>query len=355
MYQRAVHQAWTPPPNFAMVETGVYRSAYPTLVSVPYLKHIGIKTVVLLSIELLPAPVTRALASTDFMSTADGLRTRKDEGHTVAPIRVVCTADLTGWMDEYSWAKDDFCVSDVQHALDFALQRDFQPVLFTCPTGELQTSVVVGCMRRYQGWTIAAALAECEMFVNISRSVRPSIMSFIEHWDLNEQPVLESDIARRKHELLMRERQHDHHHHNRRKGCSSSNTVTDSDSDNDYTVQSSTVSTSKKSYGDETSSLQQDDSFSTTGKPSSFSSKGGKNDGVSNFSPAAILFAPWYTAALERRETRASEIISARSKLRKPQDPLPIPYERYFGVLNPPSLDERSTFTKESVVEEDDD
>ncbi|KAH9578615.1 Atypical dual-specificity phosphatase Siw14-like [Trypanosoma melophagium] len=342
MYQRAVHQTWTPPPNFAMVETGVYRSAYPTLVSVPYLKHIGIKTVVLLSIELLPAAVTRALASTDAVPIADGLRGKKDEGHTVAPIRVVCTADLTGWMNEYSWAKDDFCVSDVQHALDFALQRDFQPVLFTCPTGELQTSVVVGCMRRYQGWTIAAALAECEMFVNISRSVRPSIMSFIEHWDLNEQPVMESDIARRKHELLMRERQHDHHHHHhhRRKGYSSYNAVTDSDSENEDIISHGTNLGSSSSRGD---------------KPLSISSKGCKSDGVSTLSHVAVLFASWYTKALERCEARAKAIIAARSKRRKPQDPLPIPHERYFGVLNPPSLDERSTFTKESVVEEDDD
>ncbi|KEG12987.1 hypothetical protein DQ04_01281020 [Trypanosoma grayi] len=355
MYHRAGNQTWTPPPNFAMVEAGIYRSAYPTLAAVPYLKHIGIKTVVLLSIELLPGPVAQALSSTSptvrTAASTDAPRAWKEDAHAAPPIRVVYIADLTEWMNEYSWSRDDFAVSDVQHALDFALQTDFQPVLFACPTGEMQTSVVVGCMRRYQGWTVAAALAECQLFVNVSKRVRSSVMSFIERWDLGERPVRETDIASRKRELLLRERQHEHYQRRRRKGAT--HTTTDTDSENeDAMSRDSAAKAGRRGIPESTSAHRED---SATGKRSVHTVKISE-DGVSgSASPAPVLLAPWYIATLARREALADAIRAARAKVRGPRDPLPEPHVRYFGVRNPPALDERSTFTKESVVEEDDD
>ncbi|RNF13015.1 uncharacterized protein Tco025E_06338 [Trypanosoma conorhini] len=357
MYHRGGHQAWTPPPNFAMVEAGIYRSAYPTLASVPYLKYIGIKTVVLLSIELLPAPVARALASTEHATRAagnsEGSAASKRDTDTSVPIRVVRTADLTEWMNEYSWAKDDFAESDVRRALDFALQTDFQPVLFTCPTGDIQTSLVIGCMRRYQGWTVAAALTECELFVNVSKCVRPSVLRFIERWDLNEQPLQEASIASRKRELFLRECQQEQFQRRRCKELL--HVPTDSGSDNDDIVTRNGNQTGRKGSPQSYSAPCRENHW---GRVSSCKEKGGEDAALS--APAStitVALAPWYTAGLARRAAYAEEILAARAKRASTpkEGRLPEPHERYFGVRNPPALDERSTFTKESVVEEDDD
>ncbi|EKG04740.1 hypothetical protein TCSYLVIO_004199 [Trypanosoma cruzi] len=354
MYSRAGHQAWTPPPNFAMVEAGVYRSAYPTLASVPYLKHIGIKTVVLLSIELLPASVARALASTETTTRAtgnsEGNPTFKRETSTTDSICVVCTADLTEWMNEYSWTKGDFAESDVRHALNFAFETDFQPVLFTCPTGDIQTSVVIGCMRRYQGWTLAAVLAECELFVNVSTCVRPSVMSFIERWDVHEHPLREAAIASWKRELLLQESQQEHFQRRNFRGLMYGSI----DSGNDDVI----TSNDKKTGGEggvENYPTHNGDNVAERG--SSHARKGGEGAAVSSSASAVtVALPPWYTAGLARRTAYAEEILAARAKaLSSSEDRMAEPHERYFGVRNPPALDERSTFTKESVVEEDDD
>ncbi|RNF11545.1 hypothetical protein TraAM80_00878 [Trypanosoma rangeli] len=356
MYHRGGHQAWTPPPNFAMVEAGIYRSAYPTLASVPYLKYIGIKTVVLLSIELLPGPVARALASTDHTTraagTSEGISTSKREADTADPIRVVCTADLTAWMNEYSWSKDDFAESDVCHALDFALQTGFQPVLFTCPTGDIQTSVVIGCMRRHQGWTVAAAIAECELFVHLSTCVRPSVLRFIERWDLKEQSLQETSIASRRRELLLQKCQPEQFSRTRSKGIP--HVSIDSGSDNDDITARNGNQTWRKGSPQNSSTPYRENHGDGV---SSFKGKAGEDATVSvSASAVTEAMAPWYTASLARRAAYAEEIIAARAKrtLSSNKDRLPEPHERYFGVRNPPALDERSTFTKESVVEEDD-
>lgn len=361
MYQRAGTHVWTPPPNFSMVEKGIYRSAYPTLSCVPYLRHIGIKTVVLLSVELLPGPVARALSGAEYITGSvqveergggggSGHACKTDENTTVSPIRVFCTADLKEWLYEYPQSMDDFSVCGVRSALDFALQTEVQPVLFTCPTGELQTSVVIGCMRRYQGWTLAATLAECELFVNVSRSVRQSIMVFIEKWDINAHPVWETGVAVRMRELLLRERQHDHHGRRRNFVLHS---ATDSESEMDDAI-TWTVNNKEWESGTFEEHLEPHDR-TTTDRPR-FLSKGSDETPVFTSSKLTIALAPWYTAALARRAAFAEELIAARKRFCDAEkDKLPDPHKRYFGVLNPPALDERSSFTKESIVEDDDD
>nr|CCC95940.1 unnamed protein product [Trypanosoma congolense IL3000] len=362
MHQRVGHHKplWTPPPNFAQVETGIYRSAYPTLGSVPFLRHIGIKTIVLLSIELLPGPVVKAISGEEASggSTAVSLGTDgwMEDECMKCPMRVVCTADLSEWMNEYLCEKDEFSVSGVQRALDFALQVDFQPVLFTCPTGELQTSVVIGCMRRHQGWTLAAAMAECDLFVNVTGRVRQSVMSFIEHWDPEEHPIREEDIAERKRQLLLHDRPLSYSVRRHRKVVPHSASDPDSDNDEGLALGAPKVGqrgASRHSVAGQVPLGQQrgsvfDRSFASVARGSSVVEDG------NIFSPSHVveMMAPWYTNAVERRAALAEAILEAKKKVHKPHDPLPDPHVRYFGVLNPPAVDERTTFTKKSIVED---
>ncbi|KAG8347609.1 hypothetical protein TRVL_01555 [Trypanosoma vivax] len=335
-----------------MVEKGIYRSAYPTLASVPYLRHIGIRTVVLLSIELLPGPVARALAGIETTNATHEAPVRHGDSGRGRPICVVCTSDLTEWMNEYVCSKDDFSVSGVQYALDFALQTDLQPVLFTCPTGEIQTNVVVGCMRRYQGWSVAAALSECQLFVDITRSVRAEIMNFIEQWNPEEHPVRDADIASRRRELMLCGHQLDYCKKWGQRNTTLSAYNSDSDAE-DYFPLASNKATTRGSPDDEGAAPTPQRGRAIAHQPQS---SGVTNDGgamgASTSSHEAVVLAPWYTATLARRAAVANAIALSRLRIRGPTDPLPEPHERYFGVLNPPALDERSTFTKESIVED---
>lgn len=359
MYQgRSQQPLWTPPPNFSQVETGIYRSAYPTLASVPFLHHIGIKTIVLLSIEFLPVPVVRAISEGDVVagttSVSDDVHAWKDNECIKWPIRIVSTADLSEWMNEYVCAKDDFAVSSVQRALDFALQPDFQPVLFTCPTGELQTSVIVGCMRRHQGWSLAAVLAECELFVNVTGGVRQSVMNFIEQWDPDEHPVREEDIAKRKRELLLRDPSLSYSVKRHRRTVTHSASDPDSEYDDPLAMGTSRLG-QKGTTGNSAGMGLSLSPYKNSGFDKSTLSStrvGGDELGLSHSSHVVIKLASWYTAAMKRRAAAAEAIVAARAKVRAPSDPLPEPHERYFGVLNPPALDERSTFTKKSIVQD---
>lgn len=255
--------AYVPPANFSAITTDIYRSAYPVEANVPYLHHIGIRTVVLLSIEALPTAVMKALKEphgasngpasdrgregagagsagngqtappTPAEGTPFAVRTKqRHPGESAfagaadaAELLVVEVADMSSWRTDCLNSNDEFSQKDVTRALDFAVDVQWHPVLFCCPTGELQTSVVTGCMRRYQGWCLASIFGECELFANLQQDLRPSLMSFIEAWQPEEYPfsmtgiiqrnrewvkdrVQQSQQQRRKQRRLLRQQQH---------------------------------------------------------------------------------------------------------------------------------------------------
>lgn len=429
---KATWPTLTPPLNFAMVEEGVYRSAYPTEANVPYLRHIGIRTVVLLSIEVLPGPVRRSLAADVTGKTTFSYATR-------GPIRVVDVADLSTWRVDGRNSGDDFSRRDVMRALDFAVDRQWHPVLFACPLGELQTSVFVGCMRRYQHWSLAAIVSECELFTNVCRSLRSSLLFLIESWDPTSFPISAVNIHYRNRERQLRDRsraQQERRRHRRATAAASlaknrKSTVSDSaeetaeeegeEGDAVEEVQSGTSDVVDKSavaetrFSSVTSSPHK--TFSETSgshtplslelKNSSHNPeaafistsglrppmmirraaaqrlrdqqlqqqqqeallKKGVSDGgggaalmhiVSEGKEAGVEWAEWYLEAIRVGEELKAHTLKPLTAGRptitsSSSETLPPPHIRYADVRNPPALDSRSKFTKESIVEEDDD
>ncbi|GET91435.1 hypothetical protein, conserved [Leishmania tarentolae] len=410
-----------PPSNFAMVEEGVYRSAYPAEANVLYLRHIGITHIVLLSIEQLPGPVKRLLGSEVTGKASSNCLTR-------GPIRVMDIVDMRNWRVDGVNSGDDFSPHDVTRALDFAVDKRWHPVLFACPLGELQTNVLIGCMRRYQHWALSAIFSECELYASVCHTLRQSILHFIESWDPAHHPISAVNIQYRNRKMALRERlraheeRRKHHHaaaleddHDRTSESNSvensmgevegklPSTVTSDLLDRNWTHgnHSSTVSPMRCTFSDlsveSTSPLirlkvpspdaalistsgqrppmtmrraaaataaarlreQQDQqlhrktSVSEAEEQESFVQ-------VEEGMLAGVIWAEWYLEAL-----RVSGELKARSRglLRtsnKGADvsfgaDLPPPHVLYACTRNPPALDSRSTFTKESVVEEDDD
>lgn len=52
----------------------------------------------------------------------------------------------------------------VKDTLEFVLDKDNLPCLIMDSSGVYETGIVVACLRRLQGWTLSACLAEVGLF-----------------------------------------------------------------------------------------------------------------------------------------------------------------------------------------------
>lgn len=129
----------SPPDNFGVVEDGVYRSAYPqSKAHVAFLKERGLRTLLLLGIDALPR------------QTREGLEAN---GVTVT------------WLGSLAWAdRDEMAETLLWEALKRVTDADNHPMLLACRTGELQTSAVVGCLRRLQDWPLSSVMDEYDRY-----------------------------------------------------------------------------------------------------------------------------------------------------------------------------------------------
>lgn len=403
-----------PPSNFAMVEDGVYRGAYPTEANVLYLRHIGITHIVLLSIEQLPGPVKRLLGSEVAGKAASNCLTR-------GPIRIINIVDMRTWRVDGVNSGDDFSPHDVTRALDFAVDRRWHPVLFACPLGELQTNVLIGCMRRYQHWALSAIFSECELYTSVCRTLRQSILLFIESWDPANHPISAVNIHYRNRKMVHQERRKHRHaaaFDDDRDRTSGSNSFEDSVEEVEKNARRSVMSdlldknSADGQHSSTVSSTQwtfSEVSVRSTSPPmkvkvrnpdAAFISTSGQRPPMmmrraaaaaaaarlreqqdqqlhkkmsaseaeeqANFvqmeegKVAGVIWAEWYLEALRVAEELKVRAYSLPSICYGGADvctgaELPPPHVLYAGARNPPALDARSTFTKECIVEEDDD
>ncbi|AIO00994.1 hypothetical protein LPMP_321080 [Leishmania panamensis] len=409
-----------PPSNFAMVEDGIYRSAYPTEANVLYLRHIGITHIVLLSIEQLPGPVKRLLGSEVTGKAASSCLTR-------GPIHIMDIVDMHTWCVDGMNSGDDFSCRDVIRALDFAVDRRWHPVLFACPLGELQTNVLIGCMRRYQHWALSTIFSECELYTTVCRTLRQSILLFIESWDPANNPISSVNVQYRNREMMLRERlraQQERRKHRHASAAFEGNRSRTSDSDSIEDMadedealtsvmsdlldkisvdgrNSNTVLTMQHAYNEMSVAVTSPPADLKAPNPdaASISTSGqrppmmvrraaaaaaaarlrerqekqlhneispSEAEGQASFleveegKATGIIWAEWYLEALRvaeelRPQTYSSTSVSCGTVDMSLGADLPPPHVLYAGARNPPALDARSTFTKESIVEEDDD
>lgn len=445
----------SPPPQFALVEKGIYRSAYPAESNVAYLRHVGIHYVVVLSIERLPRSVRRALdgraTRTNTVNSHHYNGSSEDVGTAAAPagydgnataaatestnvharstetqrssaklstgrnnsgvIPVIEIADMRSWQNDDLSEGDDFSQADVQRALAIAVDTRFHPVLFTCPLGELQTNVVVGCMRRYQCWTLASIYSECQLFATVTRTLRSTVLNFIAQWDPDDCQPASADVTRH---LIASSSESVN---KQATSIAFSDTVANATSTiavkgQDNTVQNTTDSNAPmppQSFGSSmttiaaananttiTDSSQTMCGYNVASLATACTATTSYVDTVSQTSYDTLArhlppyVAEWYITALIYRQRRRSSYAEDFARDTRPRaqqyslstisggaahssalsnktvggdgltpdvasQALPPPHMRYRHVRNPPSLDARSTFTKESLVEEDDD
>ncbi|KAI9205644.1 tyrosine phosphatase family-domain-containing protein [Polychytrium aggregatum] len=150
----------TPPDFYGIVEKGIYRSniLHPTNFS--FLKTLSLKTVIVLS----PEPPTRALS------------TLFDE----AGIKVIHLG-VQAWKPTLGWRP----VSEelIKEGLEIILDVSYHPALIMCTSGLHETGILVGCLRKLQGWNFNSIVTEYRSFAGTkSRYVNEQ---FIELFDLD--------------------------------------------------------------------------------------------------------------------------------------------------------------------------
>ncbi|CCW70598.1 unnamed protein product [Phytomonas sp. Hart1] len=394
---------YSPPLNFAMVVKDVYRSAYPTLSNLPYLRDIGIKTLALLSIEALPAKVLKALEEPPKLLVEQGrfspnsplsslsitrlqapvsndtksatlTNSYSSLSSTSREIRVLRLANMRSWRDDAYNSGCDFSQRDVIRGLDIAVDPQWHPVLFACPTGELQTNVLVGCIRRLQNWSLSSIFNECELFTSLTRTTSPQVLNFISMWLPEDNPMNVLDVITRNREWVKQVDGRPQEPDQPKKSAANAvQTQTKAEralpladgNDNDddgYSANKEDATLNVVSSQD--SSIQNPGNAKSLSLLLGLGAPSGKE--ISSILGAKesdnFQFAEWYLQTLREFSVLGDFITPKSGKfplvgLEKAatENQLPPPHVLFAGVRNPPSLDPRSSFTKESIVEEDDD
>lgn len=123
------------PENFAMVESGVYRCAFPRTKNIGFLKRLGLKTVISLVPEDYPEAMAEFYRSTGITLLSHGL-------------------------DGNKWPFKEINHSDLRAVLHDILDVEKRPLIIHCNKGKHRTGTVVGCLRRIRGWALSAIFDE---------------------------------------------------------------------------------------------------------------------------------------------------------------------------------------------------
>ncbi|EPY21139.1 hypothetical protein STCU_08678 [Strigomonas culicis] len=293
-------------------------------------------------------------------------------------------------------------------------------------------------MRRYQLWPLSSIYSECEMFLSMSKVVRPSVSYFISIWNPKDYPITLTDVkarskkgnlfdraalkkqkgsntARRPSSSLrpaaagkatLRGRRHERSsvsiaHSGGSSSCSGSKnsdsgssepsttpTITDY-TQSDFPVRSSEgiayLDSSGKYAGGPVRAA--DDTMDDPTPEANTSLRaanpsGALAAGVPGNAPArgrrvvggaphtGVKLATWILRAMQResdlddyvaemhdkaaRQSRQSVASFPSSTEATLTETLPPPHIRFAGMEKPPSVDSRSTYTKESIIDEDD-
>ncbi|EAL67263.1 hypothetical protein DDB_G0280073 [Dictyostelium discoideum AX4] len=151
----------SPPALFGTIEPLLYRtnSLYPA--NFPFIKLLGLKTVVQLSPEVPIKAVSSFFQENNINLIHLGLKS---------------------WKVDISWKPltDEL----IKECLEIVLNYDYYPLMITCTSGVHQTGVLVGCLRRLQNWNLTSILVEYKAFSGQSNT-RYVNEQFIELFDVD--------------------------------------------------------------------------------------------------------------------------------------------------------------------------
>ncbi|SOV02846.1 related to SIW14 - protein involved in actin filament organization [Ustilago sp. UG-2017a] len=128
-----------PPDNFAMVNSHVYRSSFPKKKHFPFLRTLGLRSVLTLILEEYPETNSQFLDQNGITFFQFGIPGNKE------PFVSIPTDKITA-------------------ALTTILDRRNHPILIHCNKGKHRTGCLIGCLRKLQQWSLTTIFDEYRRF-----------------------------------------------------------------------------------------------------------------------------------------------------------------------------------------------
>jgi len=152
-----------PPTNFAMVAEGVYRSGYPTVKNLTFLRKLNLKSIVYLCPEEYPPAMKEFIEDNRINVFHFGLLGNKVFKKIILPVMRI----------------PERAIKDVLvHVLDVRNH----PMLIHCNRGKHRTGCVVGCLRKEQQWSLSSIIEEYNMYAG--DKVRSLDQQFIRNFNM---------------------------------------------------------------------------------------------------------------------------------------------------------------------------
>ncbi|KAK2979041.1 hypothetical protein RJ640_013675 [Escallonia rubra] len=151
-------ELYTPPLNFAMVDTGVFRSGFPDTANFSFLQTLGLRSIIYLCPEPYPEPNVEFLKSNGIHLFHFG---------------------IDGCKEPFVNIPED----TIREALKVVLDVRNHPLLIHCKRGKHRTGCLVGCLRKLQRWCLTSVFDEYQRFA--AAKARVSDQRFMELFDIS--------------------------------------------------------------------------------------------------------------------------------------------------------------------------
>ncbi len=135
-------EEFCPPENFALIEPGIYRSAFPMKRNFSFLVRLKLKSILTLILEEYPA------ANKEF-----------NERHGVKLFQF----GMEGNKEPFR----SMPAEKTAEALRVVMDPVNQPILIHCNEGKHRTGSLVGLLRRARGWALSSTLDEYMLFAQV--------------------------------------------------------------------------------------------------------------------------------------------------------------------------------------------
>ncbi|KXS14157.1 protein-tyrosine phosphatase [Gonapodya prolifera JEL478] len=152
-----------PMENFALVCKGVYRSAFPKKKNFPFMKKLGLKSVLTLILEDYPEQNLKFLDDNGIKLFQFGVAGNK--------------ANLLCLQEPFV----DIPEAVISDAITVILDRRNHPILIHCNKGKHRTGCLVACLRKILHWSLTSAFAEYRAFA--APKERAMDQQFVEVFD----------------------------------------------------------------------------------------------------------------------------------------------------------------------------
>ncbi|GFY97571.1 phosphotyrosine protein phosphatases superfamily protein [Actinidia rufa] len=181
-----------PPLNFAMVDSGIFRSGFPDTANFAFLQTLGLRSIICLCPEPYPEANAQFVDSNGIQLFQFGMESYKEPFVNIPEdtIREALKVVL-GMLNTFNTSALCFCqcivrVGGFAYSLFIiTCNADVKnhPILIHCKRGKHRTGCLVGCLRKLQRWCLSSVFDEYQRFA--AAKARVSDQRFMELFDVS--------------------------------------------------------------------------------------------------------------------------------------------------------------------------